>query len=62
MTGIETRIRTKLAEVYEPEGVEIWMTSRHSWLDGRRATDLINAGQGERVEAAVDRLVGGAYG
>lgn len=61
MTAIEARIRTKLAEVYEPEGVELWLTSPHSWLDGRCAVDLIAAGQGHRVEDVVDRLVGGGF-
>lgn len=61
MTDPEQRIRAKLAEMYLPEGVEIWLHSRHSWLNGRRAIDLIDAGQAGQVEAAVDRLVGGAY-
>lgn len=57
----EDRIRDKLSEVYLPEGVEIWLNSPHQWLNGERAIDLIQGGRAEEVEAAVDRLVGGAY-
>lgn len=61
MTEAEQRIREKLSEVYLPEGVEIWLNSPHRWLNNERAIGLIQSGRAEEVEAAVDRLIGGAY-
>lgn len=56
-----SHIETILSEVYEPEGVQIWMTSPHRWLDGRRAIDLIAEGRASEVLAAAEYLVGGAW-
>lgn len=64
MSAVEAmrrQIRELLSEVYEPEGVDIWLSSPHQWLDGERGNDLINRGEGERVLAAAERLVGGAW-
>lgn len=49
-------IESLLSELYEPEGVQIWMTSPHRWFGGRRAVDLIAEGRAEEVLAAVKRL------
>lgn len=54
-------IRAELAEVYLPEGVEMWLTSEHQWFDGKRAIDLIETGHGDEVLAAAKRLTGGAW-
>lgn len=49
-------IESLLRNLYEPEGVQIWMTSPHRWFGGRRAVDLIAEGRAEEVIAAVKRL------
>lgn len=49
-------IESLLSELYEPEGVQIWMKSPHRWFGGRRAVDLISEGRAEEVIAAVKRL------
>ncbi|BCI54983.1 hypothetical protein NIIDNTM18_42610 [Mycolicibacterium litorale] len=58
---VEARIRELLSEVYEPEGVDIWLTSPHRWLGGERGMDLIRDGRGDEVLAVAERLVGGAW-
>lgn len=49
-----------LAEVYLPEGVQIWLTSRNRNLDMQRPVDLLESDP-ERVLAEARRLVGGAW-
>lgn len=49
-----------LDEVYIPEGVQIWLTSRNRNLDMQRPIDLLES-DAERVLAEVRRLVGGAW-
>lgn len=55
------RISALLSEVYDSEGVNIWLHAEHRWFDGRRAVDLIAEGRGGEVLAAAERLVGGAW-
>jgi hypothetical protein len=55
MTTLEF-IRRQLAEVYTPEGVEIWLNSRNQSLDGRRPIDILAEGDFSTVRAAVERL------
>jgi hypothetical protein len=49
----------RLRDVYEPEGVEIWLHARNREFDGQRPLDLLVAGEYERVLAAVERLADG---
>lgn len=56
-----SHIETVLSEVYEPEGVQVWMTSPHRWFGGRKAVDLIDEGRSGEVLAAANRLVDGAW-
>lgn len=49
----------RLREVYQPEGVEIWLHGRNRDLGGQRPLDLLRAGEFETVLAAVERLVDG---
>lgn len=58
---IRAQVEALLAEVYLPEGVQIWLTSRHRWLGMERAADLIEDGRGAEVLAAAERLVGGSW-
>ena len=56
-----SHIESLLSELYEPEGVQIWMTSPHRWFGDRRAVDLIAEGRAEEGLAAVNRLIDGAW-
>jgi len=56
-----SHIESILSEVYEPEGVTIWMTSPHRWFGGKSATDMINEGRATEVLAAANRLADGAW-
>jgi len=66
--GAETRDRLvdvhyivrQLEEVYRPDGIEIWLHSRNSELDGRRPIDMLIGGTFEPVVHSVLRLRAGA--
>lgn len=49
-----------LSYVYQPEGVGIWMNSPNRNLDGQRPSELIAAGEAERVLAEAERIAGRA--
>lgn len=49
-----------LGEVYDDEGVEIWLHGKNRSLDGVRPIDLLIKGEFESVLAAVERLTSGA--
>lgn len=51
----------KLAELYSPDEVRVWLNARNELLDGRRAIDLIHDGQTEIVLEAIERLGDLAY-
>lgn len=48
-----------LADVYEDEGIEIWLHSRQRSLGGQSALDLLRDGRFDEVLDAIDRLAGG---
>jgi transcriptional regulator with XRE-family HTH domain len=48
-----------LADVYEDEGIEIWLHSRQRSLGGRSPLELLKDGRFTDVLDAVDRLAGG---
>jgi hypothetical protein len=48
-----------LSDVYEDEGIEIWLHSRQRVLGGRSPLDLLREGRFDVVLDAVDRLAGG---
>ncbi|KGI65876.1 hypothetical protein EU78_28820 [Mycolicibacterium rufum] len=48
-----------LADVYEDEGIEIWLHSRQRGLGGRSPLELLREGRFAEVLDAVDRLAGG---
>jgi hypothetical protein len=56
-----SHIESLLAEVYEPEGVQIWMTAPHRWFKGKTATEMIAEGRSSEVLAAVNILIDGAF-
>jgi len=51
----------RLAELYDPEEIHVWLYSKHPLLDAKRAVDFINQGRGDRVIAVVDSLNDAAY-
>lgn len=48
-----------LREVYNDEGVQIWLQTRNRNLGSKRPLDLLSDGQIEEVLAEVDHVVGG---
>lgn len=52
---------TQLSELYGPQEAHLWLFSAHKLFDGRRAVDLIEAGQVDRVLAVIAQLKDGAY-
>ena len=62
--GSEPRaaIRAALAEVYRPEGVEIWMTAPHRSFGGLSAEQMVERGRASEVLAEIERLTTGAFG
>lgn len=61
MTGVEKRVRELLAEVYLPEGVDIYMSHPNRNLGMKTPTELIAVGQGETVLAEVKYLTGAGW-
>lgn len=48
-----------LGEVYDDEGIEIWLHSKNRSLDGRRPLDILIGGHFQEITAAVERLTSG---
>lgn len=48
-----------LSEVFEDEGIEIWLHSRQRSLGGQSPLDLLRNGEFQPVLEAIDRLAGG---
>lgn len=57
----EAEARALLAEVYRPEGVELWMNGHLRSLGGECPLDLIRRGEGHRVFARIRQLVDGNF-
>jgi hypothetical protein len=55
----EHRVRVALAELYLPEGVEIWLKAPNKLLAGEVPLDLIWTGDVDRVLALIDALADG---
>jgi hypothetical protein len=49
----------ELSDVFEDEGIEIWLRSRQRALDGETPLDLMRKGEFQKVLDAVERLAGG---
>ena len=49
-----------LREVYDAEGVEIWLHGRNRLLGDRRPLDLLLSGEFDQILRAVERLTSGA--
>jgi uncharacterized protein (DUF2384 family) len=51
---------SKLADVYRPEGVEIWLHARNRALGGQRPIDMLAASEFQPVVRLVEQLASGA--
>ncbi len=49
----------QIGDVYDNEGIEIWLHAPQRAFDGKSALDLLRDGRFEDVIALVDRLAGG---
>lgn len=49
----------ELSDVFEDEGIEIWLHSRQRSLDGKTPLELMRLGDFSTVLEAVERLAGG---
>lgn len=49
----------ELADVFEDEGIEIWLHSRQRSLHGKTPLELMRAGEFQAVLDVVERLAGG---
>jgi len=58
---VEQEVRELLADVYKPEGIEIWLNGRNRKLNAERPIDLINRGEGERVLTLARQLAETSY-
>jgi hypothetical protein len=54
-------LRRLLAEVYRPEGVEIWLTSKHKQFGGLTIDEMKAAGRMNEVFTVVHQLTDGAF-
>lgn len=54
-------LRRLLAEVYRPEGVDIWLTAKHEQFGGLTVDEMMDADREDEVLAAAERLVTGAF-
>lgn len=55
----EQIVRAAVAEIYRPEGVEIWMHAPNRMLGGESPLDLIAAGRSQRVLDLINALAEG---
>lgn len=59
-TAQEQRARRLLAEVYEPEGVELWMRGRKASLEGLTPEEAIKRGAANVVFNLIGQMISGA--
>ena len=58
---IEAEARRIASEVYDDEGVELFMNARNRVLDGERPIDLIDRGEGQGVINYLNMLADGNF-
>jgi hypothetical protein len=46
----------RLSEFYTPEETRLWLYSKHRLLNGKRAVDLINQGDADKVLRVVESI------
>lgn len=60
LKALEVEVRIALAEVYRPEGMDIWMRSPNKALKGRVPIQMIAVGESGDVLDLIDALASGA--
>lgn len=58
----EATVRAAAAEVYTPEGVDIFMDARTLWFGGLTPCQMIEAGRGQDVLDLIEGLADGVMG
>ncbi len=62
MTAVtEQQVREAAAEVFTPEGVDLWIDARNRMLDGRSPRELVVQGEGQRALDLIDFLASGSF-
>lgn len=51
----------KLREFLTPDGVEVWLHSRNSWLDDRKPVDILAEGHFDEVLRVIAQISNGEY-
>lgn len=54
-------LRAMLAEVYLPEGVDLWLSCSHKQFGGMTVEQMFEAGRADEVLAVAERLVTGTF-
>lgn len=57
----ERAARRIASEIWEDEGVDMWMNGRNRMFDGERPVDLIARGEGQRVIDYLNQLADGNF-
>ena len=58
----EAIVRAAAAEVYKPEGVDIWMNAPNPSMHNATPMQMIEAGDTERVLQVLEQLTTGSFG
>lgn len=58
----EEAVRGAAAEVFRPEGVEVWMNAANPWLNGDTPLRRISDGDAQRVLNVIAALAEGVTG
>jgi len=51
----------RLSEFYTPKETRLWLYSKHRLLEGKRAIDLINRGEADKVLSVIESLDEGTF-
>lgn len=54
-------LRRRLAEIYTPKGIEIWMTARHQQFGGFTVDELLMTNRRTLPLDVIDQLASGAF-
>lgn len=60
-SALEAAARMLLADLYKPDGIDVWLKAPHPQLNGRRAIDVLRSENAMDVLAIIDQLRSGAF-
>lgn len=58
----EAQVRAAAAEIFKPEGVDIWLAIPNRWMNNATPMQFIRAGDTDRVLAILAGLADGVMG